>query len=887
MAEGNDESLKELKSSYLQEAQQQLVDPDEYDEDIDEPDFWDILHERVFYYVVKTRLGLQLDLFQTFLSFLAVAAYVAGTYSEELANSTWMKVAEVTFAVAFTLDYLLHLYLAKDNRCSYLFSSQSLIDIIAIIPIISLLYPDAQVGFLRLLRGIRVLSVLRANRLFESEVDPSTALQRQLTLMGFTLLAFVFIAAGVIYSVDEMYDGEAFVKPTPYGPKLSFFDALYFLLITFTTVGYGDVYPILFVSKLVTIFLILLVLVILPRETAKISQIVEKTSAYDAAYIPSESSTHVLICGQASVHSLLRFLSEFYHEDHGEQTAHVVILMPDEPSSDIETMILNDPDYDERVQYVKGNPINDNDLMRAGASQALACCVLADPFTIHRQAADVDAILAAKSIALHCYSLKVFIQLLLASSKVHVDWVQWHQSISLNEVKLSLLAGAARCPGFGTLMCNLIMSTGDMDVEQEWQEDYCHGFGQELYCFAVSPIFIDWTFSEVVAEMYVSFALCAFAIVFPDGSIALNPAKHVITGNEKIYLLADSADDGEHISDPEYNLKSGLRPTSESILSSEIPLVLPDRYQDLTQSGPRRLVSVEEVGLTGHIIVCGNLHGIYAFLRTLRATSQQPVLLLHPEEPRKEPDWGDAMRLPNVFFCSGNAMQITDLKRAGAHVAESMVIIADYSGFFVSTTNRSVDSYAIFVANVTAEYFPSCRCVVEMIDESSMTQLNHAPDSSEPYSLWPQYASGGVYLCNMLDCLIAQCYYKGDLLEVMSALVGDKSETTEDAKSTQCIQEFELPAPYVDMKWSTVFMDLTLNRACVPLALLRCPEAYDYEDEDGEMVMCDNPLPFVFTNPRGDTLLASGDKVVAICLPASKAGLAMGTGGLANGGSAL
>ena len=245
------------------------------------------------------------------------------------------------------------------------------------------------------------------------------------------------------------------------------------------------------------------------------------------------------------------------------------------------------------------------------------------------------------------------------------------------------------------------------------------------------------------------------------------------------------------------------------------------------------------------------------------------------------------MRLPNVFFCSGNAMQITDLKRAGAHVAESMVIIADYSGFFVSTTNRSVDSYAIFVANVTAEYFPSCRCVVEMIDESSMTQLNHAPDSSEPYSLWPQYASGGVYLCNMLDCLIAQCYYKGDLLEVMSALVGDKSETTEDAKSTQCIQEFELPAPYVDMKWSTVFMDLTLNRACVPLALLRCPEAYDYEDEDGEMVMCHNPLPFVFTNPRGDTLLASGDKVVAICLPASKAGLAMGTGGLANGGSAL
>jgi hypothetical protein len=57
-----------------------------------------------------------------------------------------------------------------------------------------------------------------------------------------------------------------------------------------------------------------------------------------------------------------------------------------------------------------------------------------------------------------------------------------------------------------------------------------------------------------------------------------------------------------------------------------------------------------------------------------------------------------------------------------------------------------------------------------------MTQLNHAPDSTDPYSIWPQYASGQVYLSNMLDCLIAQCYYKSDLLAVMSALVGDATQ---------------------------------------------------------------------------------------------------------------
>jgi len=862
------EAIDSIKSSFLT---QQTNLPEHFDDDFEEePDMCDALYDKLFYLFVKTKVGLYCDLLQTFLSFLACAAYVMGTYSEEYRTAVWMQAAEVTFAALFTLDYLLHLYLAKDNRCSYMISSQSIMDIIAILPVISLLYPDANLGFLRLLRGIRVLSVLRANRLFEGEVDPSTALQRQLSMMGFTLLAFVFIAAGAIYTVDELYDAAAFNKPSAYSTvNLSFFDALYFLLITFTTVGYGDVFPILFVSKLVTIFLILLVLVILPRETAKISQIVEKTSAYDSAYIPTETSAHILLCGKGSANKLLRFLSEFYHQDHGEQRAKVVILMPEEPSSEIETMILKDPEYDERVQYVKGNPIYDKDLRRVAASHALAVVVLGDPFEESRQSSDVDAILAAKSIMLHSNSLKIFIQLMLASSKVHVEWVHWHQSISLNEVKLSFLAGAARCTGFGTLMCNLIMSTGDTDVESDWQNDYCHGFGQELYCCPISPVFVDWVFAEVIAEMYTSHAVCAFAIVFPDGSIKLNPASHVMTGSEKIYVLAESADEAEFISDPEYNLKSGLKPTSDAILPEQIPIVHPDSFIDLQVRGSRRITSYEDFDLSDHVIVCGNMHGIHGFLKPLRTTSMRPVILLHPEEPTNEQDWLEALRLPNVFFCAGNAMQIPDLQNAGAHVAESIIIISDYTGYFVNTTNRSLDSYAIFVANVVDEYFPTCRYVVEMIDEVSMSQLNHAPDGNDPYSLWPQYAAGSVYLCNMLDCLAAQCYYKTDLLKVLTALVGDVADT---CSSEPFIQEFPVPQMYADRQWNAVFSDLVLNRACVPLALFRSAENYIFENESGEEIHGENQLGFVFTNPKADTIVSEHDYIIAICPGATRSG---------------
>jgi len=836
------------------------------DQDAAKADLADQIHEWLFHLFMKTPLGLYCDLFQTVLSFVACGVYIASTYTNPEMDElppTWLLAADITFAACFTLDYLLHLYLARNNRCAYMTSWQSLIDLVAILPIISLIVPSPQLGFLRLMRGIRVLSILRANRLFAGEVDPSTALQRQLIMMAFTLLAFVFIAAGIIYSVDDLYDGSAFSNNNG-GDKMTFFDAIYFLLITFTTVGYGDIFPILFVSKLITICLIVLVLVILPRETAKISLILEKTSPYDAAYVASANSEHLLICGRASAHKILRFLTEFYHEDHGEQTAHVIILMADEPSFDVETLILRDPSFDERVQYVKGNPINDNDLKRVSAAQAVACFVLADPMAESRQTSDIDAILSAKAIALHSSKVRVFIQLMLPTSKQHVRWAYWHQCISMNEVKLCLLAGAARCPGFGTLMCNLIISTGELDVEQEWQNDYVHGFGQELYSFPFSKVFVGWTFAEVCAEMYSGHNICVFGITLPDGTICLAPAGHIIVGDEEAILLAGSAEEGQPISDPEYNLRSGLRPVSDHVLPTGEEFERTEAFNVSQTDTGYRITSYEEVSLQGHIILCGNINGLYGFVRPLRATTMQPVVILHPEEPFYEVDWLDLVALPNVFFCPGNPMQIEDLLHAGAAEADCIVIICDDSGYFVSTTNRSIDSFAIFVTNVMSEYFPDCRVVVEMVDEVSMTQLSHAPDNSEPYALWPQYTSGQVYMSNMLDRLIAQCFYKENILNVLSALVGNATSTEQNG-----VLYVPVPEAYEDRKWVVVFYDLCLNRSCVPIALYRSRAAYCYDDEEEDAKQsaeeqAEDLLPFLYTNPSPDTVLARGDCIIAI-----------------------
>jgi hypothetical protein len=88
---------------------------------------------------------------------------------------------------------------------------------------------------------------------------------------------------------------------------------------------------------------------------------------------------------------------------------------------------------------------------------------------------------------------------------------------------------------------------------------------------------------------------------------------------------------------------------------------------------------------------------------------------------------------------------------------------------------------------------------------------------------------------------------------------------------TPTICNFAVPEAYVDRKWAAVFLDLVLNRACVPIALFRAPESYEYEDEEGEVANeGGNELPFVYANPKPDTVVARGDSIIGLCIQGGK-----------------
>ena len=70
----------------------------------------------------------------------------------------------------------------------------------------------------------------------------------------------IIVIFAVLYYIGSMFANEKGKEKTP---RLSFFDAFYFSLVTQTTVGYGDIAPVNKISKTICMFQLLTIMGVL------------------------------------------------------------------------------------------------------------------------------------------------------------------------------------------------------------------------------------------------------------------------------------------------------------------------------------------------------------------------------------------------------------------------------------------------------------------------------------------------------------------------------------------------------------------------------------------------------------------------------------------------
>jgi len=197
-----------------------------------------------------TKKGRFFDYFIQFLILLSLLAFSIETLPGLSENTIkFLQNFELFSIAVFTIEYLLRVYVAK-KPLKYIFSFYGIIDLLAIFPFYLGTTIDLRaLRAFRIFRIFRALKLIRYNKALSRFQIASRIVKEEIILFLIVTLIFIFLASAGIYFFENEAQPEIFS---------SVFHSVWWAVVTLTTVGYGDVYPITLGGKVFTFFILLI-----------------------------------------------------------------------------------------------------------------------------------------------------------------------------------------------------------------------------------------------------------------------------------------------------------------------------------------------------------------------------------------------------------------------------------------------------------------------------------------------------------------------------------------------------------------------------------------------------------------------------------------------------
>jgi voltage-gated potassium channel len=169
---------------------------------------------------------------------------------------------ELFCVIVFSIEYVLRIYVA-DKKFKFIFSFFGIIDLLAILPFYLAFGVDLRsIRAFRFVRLFRLFKLVRYNRAIKHFARAISIAKEEILLFFFITMILIYLSAVGIYYFEHEANPKHFS---------SIFDSLWWAIITLTTVGYGDAYPITTGGRIFTFFILMIGLGVIAIPTGILS----------------------------------------------------------------------------------------------------------------------------------------------------------------------------------------------------------------------------------------------------------------------------------------------------------------------------------------------------------------------------------------------------------------------------------------------------------------------------------------------------------------------------------------------------------------------------------------------------------------------------------------
>ncbi|XP_040418724.1 calcium-activated potassium channel subunit alpha-1 isoform X37 [Cygnus olor] len=434
--------------------------------------------------------------------------------------------------MAFNVFFLLYFglrFIAANDKLWFWLEVNSVVDFFTVPPVFVSVYLNRSWLGLRFLRALRLIQF--------SEILQFLNILKTSNSIKLVNLCSIFIstwltAAGFIHLVENSGDPwENFQN----NQQLTYWECVYLLMVTMSTVGYGDVYAKTTLGRLFMVFFILGGLAMFASYVPEIIELIGNRKKYGGSYSAVSGRKHIVVCGHITLESVSNFLKDFLHKDRDDVNVEIVFLHNISPNLELEALFKR---HFTQVEFYQGSVLNPHDLARVKIESADACLILANKYCADPDAEDASNIMRVISIKNYHPKIRIITQMLQYHNKAHLlnipswNWKEGDDAICLAELKLGFIAQSCLAPGLSTMLANLFSMRSFIKIEEDtWQKYYLEGVANEMYTEYLSSAFVGLSFPAVCELVFAKLKLLMIAIEYKsekrESSILINPGNHV------------------------------------------------------------------------------------------------------------------------------------------------------------------------------------------------------------------------------------------------------------------------------------------------------------------------------------------------------------------------